>query len=96
MEGEKITVTAYAGYRGEEAPRAFVLHGDRITVLATIASWLTEDAETRERRRYFRVRGSDGLVHDLCYLEESREWYHLESAPMPLASAGDRPDETGD
>jgi hypothetical protein len=85
MKGEKITVIAYAGYRGEEAPRAFDLRGERITVLAVIATWLAEDAETRERRRCFRVRGSDGLIHDICCGETTMEWIHLESAPLPPA-----------
>ncbi len=95
MHGERITVTAYAGYRGEEAPRAFVLHGNRIMVLATVASWLTEDAESRERRRYFRVRGSDGQIHDLCYVEKTTEWLHIESAPAPPADGEDDRNETG-
>jgi hypothetical protein len=94
MEGEKITVTAYAGYRGEEAPRAIELHGERIVVVAALASWLTEDAGTRERRRYFRVQGSDNRIHDLCYVEKTMEWLHLESVPVPVADAGDRRDET--
>jgi hypothetical protein len=96
MEGEKIKVTAYAGYRGEEAPRAFELHGESIMVLASLATWLTEDAETRERRRYFRVRGSDSRIHDLCYLEKTMEWLHIESAPVPVADAGNKRDESGD
>ncbi len=95
MEGKKISVTAYAGYRGEEEPRAFEFAGKKITVLAVIASWLKEDAETRERRRYFRVRGSDGRTHDLCYEEKTMEWLHLESAPMPGTDAGIEPDESG-
>ncbi len=94
MEGEKITVTAYAGYRGEEAPRAFTLHGEQVTVLAVIATWLAEDAETRERRRYFRVRGSDGLLHDICCVETTMEWFHLESAPWPPVDAGTEGDES--
>ncbi len=81
MEGERIAVAAYAGYRGEEAPRAFVLRGERIVVLSVVATWLTEDVETRKRRRFFRVRGSDGNVHDLRYTEETMEWRHLESVP---------------
>ncbi len=94
MDGEKITVTAYAGYRGEEAPRTFTLHGERITVLAVIAIWLAEDAETTERRRYFRVRGSDGLTHDICCAETTMEWFHLESAPLPPVDTGNEGDES--
>lgn len=94
MEEEKITVTTYAGYRGEEAPRAFDLQGERIMVLAIIATWLAENAETRERRRCFRVRGSDSLIHDICCVEPTMEWFHLESAPLPPADAGDEGNET--
>ncbi len=93
MDGEQITVTAYAGYRGEEAPRAFELRGERIMVLSAVATWLTEDAGTRERRRYFRVRGSDNRIHDICYVEKTMEWLHLESAPLPVTDAG-HADET--
>ncbi len=96
MEEEKISVTAYAGYRADEAPRDFELHGERISVLATIATWLTEDTKTRERRRYFRVRGSDDRIHDLCYAETTMEWFHLESVPVPVAGVGDTRDAPGE
>jgi hypothetical protein len=31
MSEEKIEVIAYSGYRGEETPRAILLHGKRIS-----------------------------------------------------------------
>lgn len=74
MAEERIEVTEYAGYRGEESPRAFVLNGERVVVLRITRQWIEEEPASRERRRCFTVRGSDGRTRTLCYHEERQEW----------------------
>ena len=59
MPEEPIVIIAYAGYRGEESPRAFILGGKRIEVRKIIARWVEEDAVSKKRFRCFRVKGED-------------------------------------
>lgn len=48
-----IQVECYAGYRGEEEPRAFTLGERRFAVLEILDRWLDP------RHRYFKVRTDD-------------------------------------
>jgi hypothetical protein len=52
--GQTLAVDAYAGYKGEETPRAFILDGRRIGVEEILARWYTE------RHSLFKVRGRGG------------------------------------
>jgi len=74
--GERIKVIAYSGYRGEETPRVFLIHGERIEVVEIERRWTEEEAERGPRRRFFRVRGSDGRRHELHYDEEAMAWHY--------------------
>jgi hypothetical protein len=76
MREERIEVTAYAGYRDEEAPRAMVLHGSKIEVIRFLDEWTEEESASRRRRRCFKVKGSDSRIHTLCYDVEEREWLY--------------------
>lgn len=73
---EQIIVITYAGYRGDEAPRAFFLNGVKIDVASVLEAWVEETAETRVRMRFFVVKGSDGQTHTLAYDEELAMWFH--------------------
>jgi hypothetical protein len=74
MTYEKIEVQAYAGYMGEESPRAFFLHGKRIEVMKIIGQWIEEKEDSRQRLRCFRIRGVDWRIRVLCYDEKKMEW----------------------
>jgi hypothetical protein len=76
MSDEKIEVMAYSGYRGEESPRAFILRGERIEVVGVQERWMEERLDEKVRRRFFKVEGSDGVIHEIFYSEKSLEWYH--------------------
>ena len=78
MPEEPIEVIAYAGERGEESPRAYLLGGKRIEVRKLLAQWLEEDATSRRSRRCFRVKGSDFHTRTLCYDEATGVWRLLE------------------
>jgi hypothetical protein len=80
MDDTKIEVSAYAGLRGEESPRAFVRAGERIEVRKVIAQWTEEDVASRKRMRCFRIKGSDFRTHILCCDEETGEWRIREGA----------------
>ncbi len=49
-----ITVEAYAGYKGEETPRAFTVGGAHLLVNEIVDRWYTETHSC------FRLRASDG------------------------------------
>jgi hypothetical protein len=63
-----IHVECYAGYRGEQEPRAFHLGERRIEVTAILDRWLAPD------HRYFKVQGHDGSTYILRHDEASGEW----------------------
>ena len=72
---EKIKVIAYSGYRGEETPRTILLHGERIGVIEILKQWVEERFDDRARKRYYRVKGSDGILHMIYYDEKAMEWF---------------------
>jgi hypothetical protein len=75
MPDEKIALTAYSGHRGEEIPRSFILQSEKIEVLEILDRWAEENFETRGRKRFFKIRGSDGYVHKLYYDEREKAWF---------------------
>ncbi len=76
MADIKIDVGSYAGYQGEESPRVFFAHGEKITVLEVLEMWVEETGPERTRKRFFLVKGSDGLFHKLYYDGEVRQWFY--------------------
>ena len=74
---EKVEVIAYSGYRSEEAPRAILLHGKRIEVIDTLKQWVEEKSDDRERKRFYQVKGSDGILHRIYYNERTMEWFRI-------------------
>jgi hypothetical protein len=74
---EKIEVIAYSGYRGEETPRAIVLHGERIEVTEILRQWIEEMPDDRKRKRGYQIRGSDNILHRIYYDEKTMEWFHI-------------------
>lgn len=64
----KIRVECYAGYRGEQEPRAFWLGERRIAVLEILDRWIAPD------HRYFKVKGEDGNAYVLRSDEMTGEW----------------------
>ena len=63
-----VTVEAYAGYKGEETPRAFTLEGSRLLVSEIVARWYTET------HSYFRVCASDQHRYVLRYDLDKMSW----------------------
>ncbi len=72
---EKIEVTAYSGSRGEETPRSFVFRNERIEVIRILDMWIEEGLEGRSRRRFFKLKGSDGYIYKVYYDEAGSGWF---------------------
>lgn len=64
----RIQAECYAGYRGEEEPRAFTLGERRLGVVAILDRWLAPD------HRYFKVKADDGRAYLLRHDTQAGEW----------------------
>jgi len=76
MQIEQIKVISYAGRRGYERPTTFILQGLRIDVAEILDHWIEEGFQDRVRKRYFKVKGSDGNIHRIYYDESVEEWFY--------------------
>jgi hypothetical protein len=76
MADIKIDVGSYAGFQGEESPRVFFAHGEKITVQEVLEMWVAEEEPERKRKRFFLLKGSDGLLHTLYCDMESSQWFY--------------------
>jgi hypothetical protein len=76
MLTERIDVISYSGRKGDERPVTFILRGLRIDIAEILEHWIEEGLEDRVRKRYFRVKGSDGIIHRIYYDEDKGEWYY--------------------
>lgn len=63
-----IRVQCYAGYRGEETPRAFFLGEREVIVVEVLDRWMGPD------HRYFKCRGSDGDIYILRHDTAADRW----------------------
>jgi hypothetical protein len=77
MFEEKIEVIAYSGYRGEETPRTILFRDERIEVIEILKQWIEERSEDRSRKRFFKIKGSDGDTHKIYYDEKIMEWVYI-------------------
>lgn len=68
MAPPHVTVEAYAGYKGEETPRAFTLDGIRLSVNEVLARWYTET------HSFFRIYASDHRRYVLRYHLDEEVW----------------------
>lgn len=64
----KIKVECYAGYRGEEEPRAFTMGERRYAVNEILDRWIAPE------HRYFKVQADDGRTLVLRHDTASGEW----------------------
>jgi hypothetical protein len=78
MTTPPLQVDAYAGYKGEETPRAFTLDGVRVSVHEILDRWYTEThscfrVQASDRRRYVLRYHLDDGVWELVMRERSVE-----------------------
>ena len=73
---EKITVTAYSGYQGEQTPREIILHGNKVEVVEIANAWIEKRAGYKAIKRVFEVKGNDGSIHKIHYDEDKKEWFY--------------------
>jgi hypothetical protein len=66
--GMTVEVECYAGYRGEQEPRAFAIGERRLEVREVQDRWAGPD------HRYFKVAASDGDIYVLRHDERTGGW----------------------
>lgn len=64
----KIKVICYAGYRGEETPRSFLLKNRMIIIKEVLDRWLAPD------HRYFKVKGDDNHIYIIRHDVATEQW----------------------
>ena len=65
---EGVAVECYAGYRGEQTPRAFGIGDRRIAIAQVLDQWLAPD------HRYFKVADAGGSIYILRHDVSSGRW----------------------
>jgi hypothetical protein len=63
-----VGVECYAGYRGEQTPRAIVMGERRVEVAAVLDQWLAPS------HRYFKVAGDDGHQYIVRHDVATGDW----------------------
>jgi len=86
MSDKRIDVVTYSGYRGEETPRSILIHHEKIEVVAILNRWIGEGIEDKVRKRFFKLKGSDGKTHKIYYDEKETEWFYLNSTNWSLGA----------
>jgi hypothetical protein len=76
MDDHRIDVMTYSGYRGEETPRSILIRNEKIEVVAILSMWIEEGIENKVRKRFFKVKGSDGKTHKIYYDEKVTAWLY--------------------
>ncbi len=46
-----------------------------VEIVSVIKSWTEESLHDRRRKRYFKVKGSDGFTYTLYYDESNSAWF---------------------
>jgi hypothetical protein len=75
MPDKRIKATAYSGSRAEEVPRSFILSGEKIEVVSILDRWIEEASADRRRKRFYKVKGSDGYTYTVHYDETEKTWF---------------------
>ena len=63
-----VTVECYSGYRGDEAPRRFIMGKKTVEISEILDRWLDPE------HRYFKVRGEDNAVYILRHDVTAGHW----------------------
>lgn len=63
-----LRVECYAGHRGEEEPRRFILGRRSVEIVEILDRWLSPE------HRYFKVRGADNAIYILRHDTRGEGW----------------------
>ena len=81
---EGIEVECYAGYKGEETPRAFVYQEKRYAIVEVLDRWYEEGLDPKDLRHdYFRVKTEDGEIFLIRHTPRFQAWTLCRKVPAP-------------
>ena len=84
---EDIDVESYAGYKGQESPRAFVHLARRYEILEILDRWYEGGVDPKALRQdYFRVKTMEGEIFLLRYTPRYQSWTLCRRLPAPRFS----------
>ncbi len=76
-----IQVECYAGYRGDESPRALVLNGQRRDIEEIVDRWYQAGRDPSVAASdYYRVRTADGSLLLIRLDRDAQAWHLVEEA----------------
>jgi hypothetical protein len=84
---EEVAVECYAGYKGEETPRAFIRRSRRFEVLEVLDRWYEGGMDpTRVAHNYFKVKTAEGEIFLLRYTPRFESWTACRQVSAPYYS----------
>lgn len=84
---EEIEVECYAGYKGEECPRAITHQGKRYEVIEVIDRWYEGGLDPKDLRHdYFKVRTVTGEIFLIRHTPRFQAWTLCRKVPVPKFS----------
>jgi hypothetical protein len=84
---EEIEVECYAGYKGEETPRAFVHQGKRHEILKVLDRWYEGGPDPTDiQHDYFKIETAAGEVFLIRYTPRFQAWTLCRRVPAPKFS----------
>ena len=84
---DEILVECYAGYKGEETPRAFVHQERRYRIAEVLDRWYEGSLDPNDLRHdYFRVKTEDDEIFLIRYTPRFQAWTLCRKVPAPKPS----------
>lgn len=81
---EEVAVECYAGYKGEETPRAFIWQYRRSEILEVLDRWYEGGMDPiRVAHNYFKVKTADGDIFLLRYTPRFQAWTACRQVSAP-------------
>ena len=81
---EEIEVECYAGYKGEETPRAFVYQEKRYEIVEVLDRWYEGSLDPKDLRHdYFKVKTEDGDIFLIRHTPRFQAWTLCRKVPVP-------------
>ena len=77
---EVIQVSSYAGFRGNEKPQRFVLHGIHHEIQCILESALKQDVVTGDRFYWYKILTHRHLEFILINVPDTQKWFLISQA----------------
>ncbi len=84
---DEIKVECYAGYQGEETPRAFIHQGKRYEIRKVLDRWYQGGPDPQDlRHNYFKIETAAGEIFLIRHTPRFQAWTLCRKVPAPRFS----------